>query len=169
MGGCSAVHLTLHVFFFLFVLFCLSLFCLFQGCTQSIWSFPGQGSNWSCGHRPMPQPQERQILAASATYTTAPPNFSFLPLAESYSSFRSEYNCHFLKEVCPDLSIEIRFPCYSVSSHPIIFLFLYLSRVNNDIFVYVTICLISASSISLHKLHEVRDCICLVSQCILSD
>ena len=33
--------------------------------------FPGKGSNRSYGCWPMPQPQQRQILAASATYTTA--------------------------------------------------------------------------------------------------
>lgn len=29
---------------------------------------------------------------------------------QSYSSFHSEHNCHFLKGVCLDLSIQIRFP-----------------------------------------------------------
>ena len=38
---------------------------------RGIWRFPGQGSNRSCSHRPTPQPQQRGIQAASATYTTA--------------------------------------------------------------------------------------------------
>ena len=29
------------------------------------------GSNWSCSHQPMPEPQQRGIQATSVTYTTA--------------------------------------------------------------------------------------------------
>ena len=48
-----------------------TFFCLlsFQGCTRSIWRFPGQASNQSFSHWPTPEPQQRQIRAASATYT----------------------------------------------------------------------------------------------------
>jgi len=53
-------------FFFSFCLFAISL-----GRSCSIWRFPGQGSNQSCSHWPMPEPQKRGIRAASATYTTA--------------------------------------------------------------------------------------------------
>ena len=64
------------------ILFCWSvclyllllLFCHFLGCTRGIWRFPGQGSNWSCSHRPTPQPQQRGIQTASATYSTAHSN-----------------------------------------------------------------------------------------------
>jgi len=42
-----------------------------QGHTHSIWRFPGEESNQSCSHWPTPQPQQRQIRAMSATYTTA--------------------------------------------------------------------------------------------------
>ena len=45
-------------------------FFAFQGCTSSIWRFPGERSNWSCCHWPMPQPQQHQIRAKSATYAT---------------------------------------------------------------------------------------------------
>ena len=51
-------------------LFFLSL-CLFQGCSHSIWRFPGQVLNWSCCCQPTSQPQQRQIQAASATYTNS--------------------------------------------------------------------------------------------------
>ena len=37
-------------------------FCFFQGCTRSIWRFPGQGSNQICSCWPTPQPQKHQIL-----------------------------------------------------------------------------------------------------------
>ena len=40
-----------------------SFYFSFQGCTHSIWRFPGQGSNRSCSHWPMPQPQQRFIPA----------------------------------------------------------------------------------------------------------
>ena len=36
-----------------------------------MWRFPGYGSNRSCCCRPTPEPQQRQIQAAPATYTTA--------------------------------------------------------------------------------------------------
>ena len=36
--------------------------------------FLGYGSNWSCSRWPTPQPQQRQIRAASGTYTTAHSN-----------------------------------------------------------------------------------------------
>ena len=39
--------------------------------TCSIWRFPGQGSNWSCGCWPTAQPQQHGIWATSATYTAA--------------------------------------------------------------------------------------------------
>ena len=52
---------------FFFFFFLLSL----QGHTCSIWSFPGQGANWSCCYRPTPQPQQHRIQNSSATYTTA--------------------------------------------------------------------------------------------------
>ena len=47
--------------------------CFFplQGHTQDIWRFPGQGSNQSYSCQPTPPPQQCQIQAASATYTTA--------------------------------------------------------------------------------------------------
>ena len=46
-------------------------FSHFLGRSRGIWRFPGQGSNQSCSHRPTPEPQQRGIRAASATYTTA--------------------------------------------------------------------------------------------------
>ena len=53
--------------------FCFFFSCLwsFQGCTYSIWRFPGQGSNQGYSCQSMPQPQQCQIRAASSTYTTA--------------------------------------------------------------------------------------------------
>ena len=56
-------HLNWVFFFFFF-------FGPFRG-TRGIWRFPGEGSNRSYSCRPTPQPQPRQIWAASATYTTA--------------------------------------------------------------------------------------------------
>ena len=46
----------------------------YQGHTCSIWRFPDQGSNWSCRCWPPPQPQQCQIRAANANYTTAHSN-----------------------------------------------------------------------------------------------
>ena len=46
-------------------------FCLFLGHPRGIWRFPGQGSNRSCSHLSMSQPQQCQIWAGSATYTSA--------------------------------------------------------------------------------------------------
>ena len=60
---CVYIYIYIHIYF-------LS-FCHFLGRSCSIWRFPGQGSNWSCSHQPMPEPQQRWIRAASATYTTA--------------------------------------------------------------------------------------------------
>ena len=53
-------------------------FCHFLGRSHSIWRFPGQGSSWSCSHRPTPQPQQRGIQATSATYPTVHGNAGFL-------------------------------------------------------------------------------------------
>ena len=58
---------SFHFFSFSFLLFYLS----FQGCTRDTWRFPGQGLNQICSRPPMPQPQQCQIRAVSATYTTA--------------------------------------------------------------------------------------------------
>ena len=65
--GYFYIYLFIYLSFFFFF-----FFCLFQGCTHGIWKFPGKGSNWSCSHPPMPQ--QRQISATSATYTTAQGN-----------------------------------------------------------------------------------------------
>ena len=54
-------------------LFRVFLFFLL-GDTCSIWRFPGQESNRSRSCWPMPQPQQHQIRAMSATYTTAHSN-----------------------------------------------------------------------------------------------
>ena len=49
-----------------------------------IWKFPDEGSNWSCSCWPTPQPQQRGIWAAPATYSTAHSNTgSFNPLSEA--------------------------------------------------------------------------------------
>ena len=53
----------------------LSLFFFFKGHTCGIWKFPGQWSRgWirrSCSFQPTPQPQQCQVWATSATYTTS--------------------------------------------------------------------------------------------------
>ena len=53
------------IFFFCFLFFC------FLG--PHLWhvEVPRLGSNQSCSHWPIPQPQQHQIRAASMTYTTA--------------------------------------------------------------------------------------------------
>ena len=60
------------------ILFSSSFFCLLRGfqSTHSTWRFPGQKSNRSCSywHTPQPQPQQCQIRAKSATYTTVHSN-----------------------------------------------------------------------------------------------
>ena len=52
------------------IFFNFFFFFLFRA-TRSIWGFPGQGLNQSYSCWPPPQPQQHQIRAASATYTTA--------------------------------------------------------------------------------------------------
>ena len=59
------------VFPLFFKILFIYLLIAFQGHTCSLWRFPGQGLNWSCGHWPTPQPQPHQIWAVSATYTSA--------------------------------------------------------------------------------------------------
>ena len=54
-----------------FCLFVFLSFCYFLGSSRGIWSFPGEGSNRSCSRWPTPEPQQRGIRGASATYTTA--------------------------------------------------------------------------------------------------
>ena len=51
----SWLNMTSIIFLNLKYLY-LFIFCLFQGCTCSIWRFSGQGSNQSCSHQPIPQP-----------------------------------------------------------------------------------------------------------------
>jgi len=58
-------------FHFLILLIYFLSFCHFLGCSRGIWKFPGKGSNRSCSHRPMTEPQQWGIPATSATYTTA--------------------------------------------------------------------------------------------------
>ena len=72
---CAALGPDFHILNFSFIFFCCCCCCCcccyFLGCTRGIWRFPGQGSNRSCSHQPTPEPQQRGIRAASATYTTA--------------------------------------------------------------------------------------------------
>ena len=68
-------HLCTRGFlFFLCYLFIFLSFCHFLGRSRGIWSFPGYGSNRSCTHWPTPEPQQRGIRAAFASYTTAQGN-----------------------------------------------------------------------------------------------
>ena len=66
-------------------MFCLCIkffFFLWGPPKPSIWKFPGQGSNWSCSHWPMPQ--HFRIQTASVTYTIAQGNTrSFNPLSKA--------------------------------------------------------------------------------------
>ena len=61
------VNTKLQIVYFYFILFLL----FFYGHTRIIWRFPGLVLNWSYSHQPTPQPQQHQIRATSATYTTA--------------------------------------------------------------------------------------------------
>ena len=70
---CTWYHFIIYLFISLLLLLFLS-FCLSQRCSCGIWRFPGQGSNGSCSRWPTPQPQQRRIWAASATYTTTHSN-----------------------------------------------------------------------------------------------
>ena len=59
-------HFSLKFFSFFFF-----VFCLFRATpTRGLWTFPGCGSNRTYICQPTPQPQQRGILASSATYTT---------------------------------------------------------------------------------------------------
>ena len=73
MDACSLASFlpSPPTFFFFF-------FLSFEGCTHSIWKFPGEGLNRSCSCWPTPQPQQHGIWATSATYTTAHGNMGFL-------------------------------------------------------------------------------------------
>ena len=62
MGEIFTCHLSLSFFFF---------FSLSRAVPLGIWKFPGQESSWRCSGWLMPQPQQRQNLAVSVTYTTA--------------------------------------------------------------------------------------------------
>ena len=65
-------HFTALVWLFSCILFVLVLFIFsFDGHTCGIPRFLGQESNQSCSCQPAPQPQQRQIWAASTTYATA--------------------------------------------------------------------------------------------------
>ena len=64
-------HYLSHVSFFNIFIYLFMSFCYFWGHSRSIWRFPGQWSNRSCSHQPMPQPQQLGIRASSATYTIA--------------------------------------------------------------------------------------------------
>ena len=61
----------LFLSFFLFFVFCFLSFVLFLGLHSRHTEVPRLGSIQSCCCRPTPQPQQSQIWAASATYTTA--------------------------------------------------------------------------------------------------
>ena len=52
MFGSIATILLFVSYFFFFLFVCFT----FQGCTSSIWRFPGQRSNQSCSCQPTPQP-----------------------------------------------------------------------------------------------------------------
>ena len=72
----------------------IKFFWSFEG--RGIWKFPGWGSNWSCSHWPMPQPQPRQlgIQAESMSYILAHGNTGSLthgarPGIEPVSSWMS--------------------------------------------------------------------------------
>ena len=61
------LEVTVVLFFFFFFL----SFCLFRVTPIAYGGSQARGSNQSCCYRPTPQPQQRQIWAASVTYTTA--------------------------------------------------------------------------------------------------
>ena len=65
----SNINETIVVF--VFVLSCFLVFCPFKGHPHSIWRSPGYESNRSCSCQLTPEPQQRQIQATCATYTTA--------------------------------------------------------------------------------------------------
>ena len=48
--------------------------CIFLGPHPQHMEFPRLGSNWSCSHRPIPQPQQFRIRAMSITYSTSHSN-----------------------------------------------------------------------------------------------
>ena len=55
-------------------LFFFFLFYPFRAATTVYGGSQARGPNWSCSHWPTPQPQQHQIQATSATYTTAQGN-----------------------------------------------------------------------------------------------
>ena len=65
----------------------------FQGHTHSIWRFPGEGANWSCSHRPTPQPQQHGIQAASVAHTTAHGNIGSLTTEQGQGSNTHPHGC----------------------------------------------------------------------------
>ena len=67
----QTLKLSFSFFFFFHLFLCVSFF---QSRIYSVWRFPGSGSDQSCSHWPTPQPQQCQIRAASATYTTSHSN-----------------------------------------------------------------------------------------------
>ena len=64
--------------------YCVFLFFLFfKGCSRGIWKFPGKGLNWCHSCQSMPQPQQCQIWATSASYAAAHGNGRYLTLWKS--------------------------------------------------------------------------------------
>ena len=55
---CSSIYFSIFIFKNFFI-------CFFRPQVCGIWKFPGWGLNWGCSHRPIPQPQQRQIQAVS--------------------------------------------------------------------------------------------------------
>ena len=68
---------TIHIFWtfiYLFLFIYLFIFGFFVISRATLVAYGGsraRGSKRSCSHRPTPQPQQREIRPASATYTTA--------------------------------------------------------------------------------------------------
>ena len=75
-------------------------FFLFMATPLSMWKFLGQGLNWSCSWRPMPQPQH-QIQAASVPYAAARSNAGSLnPWArQGIESASSQRQCKVLNQL----------------------------------------------------------------------
>ena len=91
----------------LFVCMCVS----FQGHTHSIWRFSGQRSNWSCCCRPIPEPQQCQIPATFATYTTAHRNAGALtPERDQGSNLQLHGSYRFISTV-PQWELQGCFHC----------------------------------------------------------
>ena len=125
MPGNYPGKLVKFFFFFFFLSFVLLELHLWH------MEVPRLGVNQSCCCQPTPEPQQCQIWAMSATYTTAHGNSrSFKPLSETRDRI-----CNLM------VPSWIRFPCATTGTPGFLFLDPYCGCTREHIFSFLKLCL----------------------------